>query len=128
MLLLHGFTATWRAWDLVLPVLERRHDVLAPTLPGHAGGPPLAGDVGADAIVDAVERAMDDAGFDTAHVVGNSLGGYVRLRLGARGRARTVVALAPAGGWAPGDPAAGEGVAGVSGLPGQLRATAAHPA
>ena len=46
---------------------------------------------------------MDDAGFATAHLVGNSLGGYVALQLAARGRARSVVALAPAGGWAPGD-------------------------
>jgi pimeloyl-ACP methyl ester carboxylesterase len=37
---LHGFIDTWRVWELVLPALERRHDVLAPTLPGHAGGPP----------------------------------------------------------------------------------------
>ena len=41
---LHGFTDTWRTWELVLPALERRYDVLAPTLPGHAGGPPLDGD------------------------------------------------------------------------------------
>ena len=34
---LHGFTDTWRTWELVLPALERHHDVLAPTLPGHAG-------------------------------------------------------------------------------------------
>jgi pimeloyl-ACP methyl ester carboxylesterase len=46
---------------------------------------------------------MDDAGFDTAHLAGNSLGGYVALQLAARGRARTVVAFAPAGGWASGD-------------------------
>jgi pimeloyl-ACP methyl ester carboxylesterase len=46
---------------------------------------------------------MDEAGFETAHIVGNSLGGYVALQLAARGRARTVVALAPAGGWATGD-------------------------
>jgi pimeloyl-ACP methyl ester carboxylesterase len=43
LLLLHGFTDTWRTWELVLPVLEARHDVLAVTLAGHAGGPPLAG-------------------------------------------------------------------------------------
>jgi hypothetical protein len=30
---LHGFTDTWRTWELVLPILERQHDVLAPTLP-----------------------------------------------------------------------------------------------
>ena len=44
LLLLHGFTDTWRTWELVLPALERSHDVLAPTLAGHAGGPPLEGD------------------------------------------------------------------------------------
>ena len=54
-------------------------------------------------LADAVERAMDEAGFETAHIAGNSLGGYLALQLAARGRARTVVALAPAGGWAEGD-------------------------
>ena len=54
-------------------------------------------------MADAVERAMDDAGFSTAHIVGNSLGGYVALQLASRGRAESVVALAPAGGWADGD-------------------------
>jgi pimeloyl-ACP methyl ester carboxylesterase len=103
MVLLHGFTDTWRTWDLVLPTLEASHDVLAPTLAGHAGGPEIEGDVTDDAIADAVERAMDEAGFETAHIVGNSLGGYIALQLAARGRARTVVALAPAGGWAEGD-------------------------
>jgi len=103
LVLLHGFTDTWRTWELVLPRLERRHDVLAPTLPGHAGGPPLDGEPTQDGILDAVERAMDEAGFDTAHIAGNSLGGYAALRLAARGRARSVVALAPAGGWADGD-------------------------
>jgi pimeloyl-ACP methyl ester carboxylesterase len=46
---------------------------------------------------------MDEAGFPTAYIVGNSLGGYVVLQLAARSRAETVVALAPAGGWAEGD-------------------------
>src|SRR3954447_24009824 len=99
---LHGFTDTWRTWELVLPELERHHDVLAPTLAGHAGGPPLNGNLSSGSLADAAERAMDDAGFETAHVVGNSLGGHVALQLAARGRARSVVALAPAGGWAGG--------------------------
>lgn len=97
---LHGFMDTWRTWELVLPMLERRHDVLAPTLPGHAGGPPLAGAVSSAAVLDAVEQMMDEAGFETAHIAGNSLGGYIALQLAARGRAKSVVALAPAGGWA----------------------------
>ena len=48
-------------------------------------------------------RRWTRPGFETAHIVGNSLGGYVALQLAARGRARSVVALAPAGGWAAGD-------------------------
>lgn len=103
MVCLHGVTDTWRTWELVLGDLEREHDVLAHTLPGHAGGPPIDGPVTDTLLADAVERAMDEAGFATAHLVGNSLGGYVALQLAARGRARSVVALAPAGGWAPGD-------------------------
>ena len=100
---LHGFTDTWRTWELVLPRLERHHDVLAPTLAGHAGGPPIGEGVSEALLPDAVELAMDQAGMDTAHLVGNSLGGHVALQLAARGRARSVVALAPAGGWARGD-------------------------
>jgi pimeloyl-ACP methyl ester carboxylesterase len=103
LVLIHGFTDTWRTWDLVRPVLERSHDVLAPTLPGHAGGPELNGELSHGLLVDHVERAMDEAGFETAKIVGNSLGGFVALQLAARGRPDSVVALAPAGGWAEGD-------------------------
>ncbi|MGP0050894.1 MAG: alpha/beta fold hydrolase [Solirubrobacteraceae bacterium] len=103
MVCLHGFTDTWRTWELILPALQSRHDVVAPTLSGHAGGPPLEGVVSDDGLVDALERVMDKAGFATANLVGNSLGGYLALRLASRGRARTVVALAPSGGWARGD-------------------------
>ncbi|MEA2150832.1 MAG: hypothetical protein QOD69_2662 [Solirubrobacteraceae bacterium] len=103
MVCLHGFMDTWRTWELVLGRLERRHDVLALTLAGHAGGPAFDAAVGYAGIVDAVERAMDDAGFEAAHLVGNSLGGYTALQLATRGRARSVVAFAPCGGWERGD-------------------------
>ncbi|HEY2635808.1 MAG TPA: alpha/beta fold hydrolase, partial [Solirubrobacteraceae bacterium] len=100
---LHGFMDTWRTWELVLPALERHNDVLAVTLAGHAGGPPIRGELTDATLADAVERAMDEAGIGLAHLVGNSLGGLVALQLATRGRGRTVVAFAPAGGWAPGD-------------------------
>ncbi len=123
---LHGFTDTWRTWELVLPGLEREHDVLAPTLIGHAGGPPLGEEVSDAVMADAVERAMDDAGFDTAHLVGNSLGGYVALQLAARGRAESVVALAPAGGWAQGDESFEETLDYFPQMQAQVVAGAAH--
>lgn len=108
MVLIHGFTDTWRSWEFVLPELEKHHDVLALTLPGHAGGPDLPDPVDVDALVSILEAEMDAAGFETAHLVGNSLGGYAALHLAARGRGRSVVALAPAGGWALGDESGNE--------------------
>jgi pimeloyl-ACP methyl ester carboxylesterase len=102
LVLLHGFTDTWRTWELLIPALERRFNVLAPTLAGHAGGPPLEEEITSTSIVGAVERAMDEAGVGVANIVGNSLGGFIAMQLAERGRARTVVAFAPAGGWPEG--------------------------
>jgi pimeloyl-ACP methyl ester carboxylesterase len=123
---LHGFTDTWRTWDLVLPELQRHHDVLAPTLVGHAGGPPLEGEFDDALLADAIERAMDDAGFETAHIAGNSLGGFVGLQLAARGRAESVVALAPAGGWAMGDDSLKETLEYFVTMQDELKAVAPH--
>jgi pimeloyl-ACP methyl ester carboxylesterase len=104
LVLIHGFANTWRVWEPVLPALAEHHDVLAPTLCGHFDGEPLADGAEAtvSALTDGLERAMDAAGFETAHMSGNSLGGWVALDLARRGRARSVVCLAPAGGWAHG--------------------------
>lgn len=126
LVLLHGFTDTWRTWEPVLDVLERRHDVLAPTLAGHAGGPALSASPSTDELLDHLEAAMDAAGFATAHLAGNSLGGYLALRLAARGRARSVVALAPAGGWPTGDPALRRVLARFVLMHEQLQAAAPH--
>jgi pimeloyl-ACP methyl ester carboxylesterase len=123
---LHGFADTWRTWEPVLPALSRRHEVLAPTLPGHAGGAPLPSEVGLDGLADAVEAEMDAAGRELAHLVGSSLGGHLALRLASRGRARSVVAFAPAGGWLPGDPSRGELLDAQERMIGMLRAAAPH--
>jgi pimeloyl-ACP methyl ester carboxylesterase len=123
---LHGFLDTWRSWELVLPALQRERDVLAVTLAGHAGGPPIEGEIDEAVLVDPVERAMDDAGFERAHIAGNSLGGWVALKLAERGLARTVVALAPAGGWEPGDESYRDTLRVQAQMHEQLRAAAPH--
>ena len=101
LVLLHGFTGTWRVWLPVVPALAERFDVFAPTLGGHCGADPWpAGrEPTIAALADAAEAELDAAGIDTAHVAGNSLGGWLALELAKRGRARSVVGLAPAGGW-----------------------------
>src|ERR671914_2840985 len=99
LVLIHGIGHTWRGWKPMLPLLERSFDVLAVDLPGFGYSPPLPPGIEStpEALADTVERAMDDAGFERAHVAGNSLGGWIALELARRGRAHTVVALSPAG-------------------------------
>ena len=99
LVLIHGIGHTWRGWKPMLPLLERRFDVLALDLPGFGHSPPLPPGIESTpaALADAVERAMDDAGFVRAAVCGNSLGGWIALELARRGRATAVVAISPAG-------------------------------
>jgi pimeloyl-ACP methyl ester carboxylesterase len=108
VVLLHGFTAAWGIWHPILADLVARYEVIAPTLPGHHGGPSYPADqpITFERSTDAVEGLLDDLGVGTAHFVGNSMGGGIALELAKRGRARSVVALAPAGGWSRSD---GEG-------------------
>ncbi len=103
LLLLHGFKGTWHQWQPILDALTADYEVIAPTLPGHHGGPAFekTGALQLADAGDAVEAQLDDLGVETAHMVGNSMGGGLALELAKRGRARSVVALAPSGGWRP---------------------------
>ena len=101
LVLIHGFSGTPLVWEPVLDRLAEHHELHAVTLAGHCGGPVLADGVECTpaALADDLERQMDELGLETAHIAGNSLGGWMAIELAARGRARTAVALAPAGGW-----------------------------
>ena len=92
-------------WRALLGGLSERYEVVAPTLHGHDGGGayPLDSPISFAGSADSLEGHLDDLGVGTAHFVGNSMGGGLALELAKRGRARSVVALAPAGGWTPGD-------------------------
>src|ERR1700691_3014451 len=105
VVLLHGFTGAWHHWRPLLSGLAARYEVIAPTLAGHDGGPPFPADLPLTfaSAADSVESHLDELGVGSAHFVGNSLGGALTLELAKRGRARSVVALAPAGGWSDGD-------------------------
>ena len=106
VVLIHGFTGTWHHWRPVLAELVARYDVIAPTLAGHYGGPPFPAGVEMNfsSAADSFENHLDELGVGRAHFVGNSLGGAIALELAKRGRAQSVVAIAPAGGWLDGDP------------------------
>ena len=101
MLLLHPFMMSQNVWKYVAPQIADtgRYEVLAPTMPGHNGGVKGRFFLDTAELADDMERRMDALGWDTAHIVGNSLGGWVAFELERRGRARTLTGIAPAGGW-----------------------------
>lgn len=101
MVLLNGGVNTWTSWKPQLPYLTEHFDVLAPTIAGNVGGPPLPeGEFGIEVWADAAEEAMDGVGFKQAHLAGYSAGGWIAMELVNRGRALSAYAFAPAGGWA----------------------------
>lgn len=100
LLLVHPFATSQHVWAAVVDELAETHDVMAVTMAGHWGGPKVKfRQMSVKHLADELERAMDEAGWETAHIVGNSLGGWVAFELERRGRARSVTAIAPAGGW-----------------------------
>jgi pimeloyl-ACP methyl ester carboxylesterase len=102
VLLFHGVMGSERMWRDVAPLLGIDHEVIAPTALGHSGGPPpLRRPVRHGHLVDAAERQMDELSLDRAHLVGNSMGGWMALDLARRGRALSVCAISPAGMWPP---------------------------
>jgi pimeloyl-ACP methyl ester carboxylesterase len=101
LLLLHPFMMSQNVWKKVGPMIADtgRYEVFAPTMAGHNGGAKGPFFLDSGSLADDVERRMDALGWDTAHIVGNSLGGWVAFELERRGRARTLTGIAPAGGW-----------------------------
>ena len=102
MLLLHPFMMSQKVWKHVAPLIADtgRYEVFAPTMAGHNGGKDRYF-LDTRVLADEIERQLDALGWDTAHIVGNSLGGWVAFELERRGRARTLTGIAPAGGWTP---------------------------
>jgi pimeloyl-ACP methyl ester carboxylesterase len=92
LLLIHAFPLDARMWDPQLGALGARLPVVAPHLPGFGGteGPEVLTMALAAA---RCERALDEAGVDTAVVCGLSMGGYVAFELwrGARPRVAALV-------------------------------------
>lgn len=101
MVLLHGIGGERCVWEAVLEPLAERFDVLAIDLPGFGRSPALPEDVTPTppALAEAVARFLDEQGIERAHLVGNSLGGWIALELGKLGRAHSVTGLCPAGLW-----------------------------
>jgi pimeloyl-ACP methyl ester carboxylesterase len=98
LVLLHMGANPWSKWNPVLPYLLDKFEILVPTLAGWHGGNSLSGPITLDDLTLGVVEEMDRAGFQSAHVIGCSIGGLTALGVARAGRARSALAICPAGG------------------------------
>jgi pimeloyl-ACP methyl ester carboxylesterase len=127
LVLLAGIGSSGAAWRPVVPLLAAERDVWRVDLPGfgRSAALPSSDPCGIEALADAAEVFLSEAGLERPHVAGNSLGGAVGLELGRRGSVASVTALSPAGfaGWA-GQQFAGRSLQLTHRLGGRLRPVA----
>lgn len=99
LLLIHGAGSYRRVWDPVLDRLARERDVISVDLPGHGDSPLM--EEGTPPTPANFARLMvaflQELGLESAHVAGNSSGGWTALEMAKLGHARSVTALSPAG-------------------------------
>jgi pimeloyl-ACP methyl ester carboxylesterase len=101
LVLLHPLGADRGVWRPVIESLSSARECIAVDLPGFGASPPLPGDAHPRELARAVAGLLAtlDLADGSAHVAGNSLGGWVALELALRGAGASVTAIAPAGLW-----------------------------
>jgi pyruvate dehydrogenase E2 component (dihydrolipoamide acetyltransferase) len=81
IILVHGFGADLNGWMFNQPQLAESHTTYALDLPGHGGSDKKIGDGSVRDLADVLAGFMDALGIDRAHLVGQSLGGAIILKL-----------------------------------------------
>ena len=106
LLLVHGTGLSRHVWDPVAGLLSDRRELLLVDLPGHGASPAAVAPIPPTPVgyAQALAALLDELEIQTIHVAGNSVGGWTALELARLDRARSVVALAPAGLWPKRDP------------------------
>jgi pimeloyl-ACP methyl ester carboxylesterase len=106
LLLIHGTGGSRAVWRPVVDPLSAHREVILVDLPGHGESDPPPDGVPHTPIgyAEILSGALDEIDVDSAHVAGNSVGGWTALELAKLRRARSVVAIGPAGLWATHSP------------------------
>lgn len=96
LVLIHGWSCEGRYWREFgyVPKLSDEFTVIVPDLRGHGGSDiPRNSDFSDAAFASDVIAVLDDAGIDSAHVFGYSLGGWVVFALAANHKPRIRTAI-----------------------------------
>jgi pimeloyl-ACP methyl ester carboxylesterase len=106
LVLIHGTGGSRSHWIPVVDLLTPHRELLLVDLPGHGESDPPPRGVPHTPIgyAKVLAELLDQLGIDRAHAAGNSVGGWTALELAKLARARSVVAIAPAGLWRKRDP------------------------
>jgi pimeloyl-ACP methyl ester carboxylesterase/tetratricopeptide (TPR) repeat protein len=80
VILLHGYTDSWRSYERVLPHLPKSLRVLAVTQRGHGDSSKPDGDYDSRVFARDVAAFMDALAIDRAVIVGHSMGSTVAMR------------------------------------------------
>jgi pimeloyl-ACP methyl ester carboxylesterase len=102
LICVHGLGGTKASFLPTVAALADRHRVIALDLPGFGeSDKPIAAAYDAPYFARSVTGLMDELEIESAHVVGNSLGGRVAIELGLLHpeRVRSLVLLSPALAW-----------------------------
>ena len=84
IVLVHCFSCAINWWDRVMPMLDRRHRVIAVDLLGHGGSEKPGGGYTIPHQADTIAEALERLHVEGAEIVGHSLGGSVAVGLAER--------------------------------------------
>lgn len=106
LLLIHGTGGSRAHWRPVVDLLRGQRELLLVDLPGHGASDPPPDGVPHTPIgyASMLADVLDELNVGSAHTAGNSVGGWTALELAKLERARSVVAIGPAGLWPKRDP------------------------
>jgi pimeloyl-ACP methyl ester carboxylesterase/tetratricopeptide (TPR) repeat protein len=89
VVLLHGYTDSWRSFERVLPYMPNSLRVFAVTQRGHGDSDKPEGSYGSDVFARDIAALMDALSLERAVIVGHSMGSTVAMRFAIEHPKRT---------------------------------------